>query len=596
MPGQSQDPSFSSPPSTANSRSGTAGGAAPAPASAAPTAYTPDGAPIVPVGISGGKMFRCRGFGDCDKVFTRSEHLARHVRKHTGERPFPCHCGKAFSRLDNLRQHAATVHADQTQLNEAMLASLASVHAALSQRANREQRRRGEVVEVPKNAVERPRGERNKTSQPGGVPPPANNTPYPPGAPGYHQQPWGAPPLHDGRPRTAGGGWMEYPYPGQPGLEHPPPGTAGSGGYPEDAGPSRRPPSSAGSYPPPAHGDYYQQGPPGSAHGRPPTAGPAPGTSGSDESQSQVPYPPYRPMSSNGREAGPPGHYADSEPPTSAHGPPPPHSPMYPYPNAGGLPPPGQWQSPGTPHSEYAQTTDPNLYPQNPASVGPDGQHYPHDGGNHYGPPPPGSSGSYHYPSGQGAQPGYYGQQSPAQQHAGTFANQPAPPGSAGGPPGSAGSYTAGYNGPPGESPFQYNAPGTYPYPGYDGRKRRAEDDPSEDRSKHPRNSTEGGGGGGGSGPAGEPRAPGTLGSAQGQEAAAQGENPLWLPPATERRQSLAISALLGSPQNEARTSRPPTGDASSQQQQQSQQLQYPYPGAPDVRDREHDDKKPVPA
>jgi hypothetical protein len=36
--------------------------------------------PVVPVGISGGKMFRCRGFGDCDKVFTRSEHLARHVR------------------------------------------------------------------------------------------------------------------------------------------------------------------------------------------------------------------------------------------------------------------------------------------------------------------------------------------------------------------------------------------------------------------------------------------------------------------------------------------------------------------------------------
>jgi hypothetical protein len=42
--------------------------------------FTPEGAPIVPVGVSGGKMFRCRGFGECDKVFTRSEHLARHVR------------------------------------------------------------------------------------------------------------------------------------------------------------------------------------------------------------------------------------------------------------------------------------------------------------------------------------------------------------------------------------------------------------------------------------------------------------------------------------------------------------------------------------
>lgn len=45
-----------------------------------PPNFTTDGAPIVPVGISGGKMFRCRGFGECDKVFTRSEHLARHVR------------------------------------------------------------------------------------------------------------------------------------------------------------------------------------------------------------------------------------------------------------------------------------------------------------------------------------------------------------------------------------------------------------------------------------------------------------------------------------------------------------------------------------
>lgn len=36
-----------------------------------------------------------------------------HCRKHTGERPFHCDCGRNFSRLDNLRQHMTTVHAQQ---------------------------------------------------------------------------------------------------------------------------------------------------------------------------------------------------------------------------------------------------------------------------------------------------------------------------------------------------------------------------------------------------------------------------------------------------------------------------------------------------
>ncbi|CAE7141257.1 unnamed protein product [Rhizoctonia solani] len=85
------------------------------------------------------KTFVCRGFGDCSMVFSRSEHLARHVRKHTGERPFACHCGKQFSRLDNLRQasHAQTVHSDKTDLNERMMRDLTSLHTALAASSHR---------------------------------------------------------------------------------------------------------------------------------------------------------------------------------------------------------------------------------------------------------------------------------------------------------------------------------------------------------------------------------------------------------------------------------------------------------------------------
>ncbi|ODV97438.1 hypothetical protein PACTADRAFT_2005 [Pachysolen tannophilus NRRL Y-2460] len=61
---------------------------------------------------SKGRSFQCSDFPPCSMSFTRSEHLARHIRSHTGEKPFKCQlCQKNFSRLDNLRQHKQTVHA-----------------------------------------------------------------------------------------------------------------------------------------------------------------------------------------------------------------------------------------------------------------------------------------------------------------------------------------------------------------------------------------------------------------------------------------------------------------------------------------------------
>lgn len=72
--------------------------------------------PARPKRPSKGRVFQCTGYPDCSMSFTRSEHLARHLRKHTGERPFTCpHCSKSFSRLDNLRQHKQTVHAYEIQ-------------------------------------------------------------------------------------------------------------------------------------------------------------------------------------------------------------------------------------------------------------------------------------------------------------------------------------------------------------------------------------------------------------------------------------------------------------------------------------------------
>ncbi|KAL1858137.1 hypothetical protein VTK73DRAFT_7923 [Phialemonium thermophilum] len=47
----------------------------------------------------------------CSRTFRRTEHLTRHVRIHTKEKPFLCQCGAAFARRDLLTRHGrATNH------------------------------------------------------------------------------------------------------------------------------------------------------------------------------------------------------------------------------------------------------------------------------------------------------------------------------------------------------------------------------------------------------------------------------------------------------------------------------------------------------